>query len=76
MSKIAQIHTELGANNEQVLVCPICRGSYLHQESVTTVDPVIIEFSCENCSQWFDALKLNFEIEHHKGQTFLRWRVA
>jgi hypothetical protein len=76
MSKIAQIRTELGANNEQVLVCPICSNSYLHQESVTLADSVIIKFSCETCSQWFGALKLDLEIEHHKGQTFLRWRVA
>lgn len=76
MSEIAKIQTELGTNNEQVLVCPNCGYNYLHDESVTLKDPVIIEFSCENCSQWSGAPKLNLEIEFHKGQTFLRWRMS
>ncbi|MGO9994706.1 MAG: hypothetical protein ACLPTF_19615 [Steroidobacteraceae bacterium] len=68
---------------DDVLLCPVCKGNYLHRTHFREEPPpgdgfefprggsIAIEFRCEACP----ALP-TLHIGHHKGQTFLSWDRA
>lgn len=58
-----------------ILICPVCGSEYMHLEKVEALKEIAdiqITFSCEGCPR---DHRHKFNVQQHKGNTFLSWRI-
>ena len=67
---------ETGSHDYHLLICPECKGNYLHHTKVEDdpkSDEVNIYFYCEFCGEGRNE-ETFLHIEQHKGQTIVEWK--
>ena len=65
-----------GSHDYHLLICPKCKGNYLHHTKVEDkpkTDEVNIYFYCEFCGEGRNE-ETFLHIEQHKGQTIVEWK--
>ena len=65
-----------GSHPYHILLCPKCKGNYLHHRKVEDnfkSDDINMYFYCEFCGEGSDG-KTRLNIKQYKGQTMVEWQ--